>query len=105
MTQFDGREQSFEKKFEMDEELTFRIAARAAKMLGVWAAEKMGMDAQASEAYVHSTLEADLTTPRHAGLVSKIENDFRARNLDISRKSIAKELEHCLQVARDQMLG
>ena len=50
MTTFDKREEGFEKKFALDEELKFKSNARRNKLLGLWAAEKMGLsgdDAQA----------------------------------------------------------
>ena len=44
MSKFDEREKSFEKKFQMDEELKFKISARANKHLGEWAAKALGID-------------------------------------------------------------
>ncbi|MGD8550248.1 MAG: DUF1476 domain-containing protein, partial [Methyloceanibacter sp.] len=43
MTSFDDREKSYEKKFALDEELQFKSNARRNKLLGLWAAEKLGM--------------------------------------------------------------
>ena len=42
MNKFDEREKSFEKKFQMDEELQFKIEARSNKYLGEWASLKLG---------------------------------------------------------------
>ena len=41
MNKFDEREKSFEKKFQMDEELQFKIAARSNKYLGEWASSML----------------------------------------------------------------
>ena len=46
MTTFDKREEGFEKKFAHDEELRFKANARRNKLLGLWAAEKMGLSGQ-----------------------------------------------------------
>ena len=42
-TTFDKREEGFEKKFAHDEELQFKASARRNKLLGMWAAGKMGL--------------------------------------------------------------
>jgi len=42
MTAFDDRDKGFENKFAHDEELTFKATALCNRMLGLWAAEKMG---------------------------------------------------------------
>ena len=51
MTTFDKREEGFEKKFAHDEELRFKANARRNKMLGLWAAEKLGLTGADAEAY------------------------------------------------------
>ena len=50
-TTFDKREEGFEKKFAHDEELRFKATARRNKMLGLWAAEKLGLSGDAANAY------------------------------------------------------
>jgi hypothetical protein len=42
MSTFDKREEGFELKFAHEEEVRFRARARRNKMLGLWAAEKLG---------------------------------------------------------------
>ena len=51
MTTFDKREEGFEKKFALDEEQKFKAEARRNKLLGNWAAEKLGMTGDAATAY------------------------------------------------------
>ena len=43
MSAFDDREKGFEKKFAHDQELQFKAEARRNKLLGLWAAELMGI--------------------------------------------------------------
>ena len=43
MTTFDKREEGFEKKYALDEEQKFKAEARRNKLLGLWAAEKLGL--------------------------------------------------------------
>ena len=68
MTTFDKREEGFEKKFALDEELRFKANARRNKMLGLWAAEKLGLTGPAADAYAKEVVVADLCTgiePHH----------------------------------------
>ena len=48
MTTFDKREDAFEKQFAHDEELKFKATARCNKLLGLWAAEKLGLSRRRS---------------------------------------------------------
>ena len=42
MKKFDEREISFEKKFQMDQELQFKVEAKSNKYLGEWVSLKLG---------------------------------------------------------------
>ena len=55
MTTFDKREEGFEKKFALDEELLFKAGARRNKLLGLWAAEKLGISGAEADAYAKET--------------------------------------------------
>ena len=48
MTTFDDREQAFEAKYALDQEQEFKAIARRNKMLGLWAAEKMGLSPESA---------------------------------------------------------
>ena len=63
MTTFDDRQKAFETKFAHDEEMRFRILARRGKLIGLWAAEKLGKDGQAADDYAKSVLLSDLEIP------------------------------------------
>ena len=60
MNKFDDREKGFEKKFQMDEELQFKIAARTNKYLGEWASLKLGKTKEEKESYIQDIIKADL---------------------------------------------
>src|ERR1700743_1016041 len=59
MTTFDKREEGFERKFALDEELKFKAYARRNRLLGLWAAEKLGMSGEAANAYAKAGVAAD----------------------------------------------
>ena len=63
MTTFDKREEVFENKFAHDEELRFKAHARRNKLVGLWAAGKLGLAGEAAEAYAKAVVTADLDAP------------------------------------------
>lgn len=76
MTTFDKREEGFEKKFALDEELMFKAAARRNKLLGLWAAEKLGLSGADAEAYAKSVVMADFQEAGDDDVFRKIKADL-----------------------------
>ena len=104
MTQFDEREQAFERQYELEEERNFRVVAHATKELGRWAAEKMGMTGEAVVAYIASALEADMETAHHLRLLSKVSDDFVEKGVRVSPREIGRVYEAFLTRFRKEML-
>ena len=63
MTQFNDRERAFESKFAHDEEMKFRVLARRNRLLGEWAARKMGLSEAEGESYAKDVVRADSRKP------------------------------------------
>jgi hypothetical protein len=76
MTTFDKREEGFEKKFAHDEELLFKASARRNKLLGMWAAEKLGLSGPAADAYAKEVVVADFEEAGDQDVFRKIRKDF-----------------------------
>jgi len=83
MTTFDDREQAYEKKFALDQDLKFRAEARRNKMLAEWAASKLGIMGAALEDYVKAVLRADLEEKGDADVFRKIRKDFDEGGINI----------------------
>ncbi|HEY3893724.1 MAG TPA: DUF1476 domain-containing protein [Bradyrhizobium sp.] len=77
MTTFDKREEGFEKKFAVDEELKFKAEARRNKLLGLWAGSLLGRSAEAAAAYAREIVAADLDQP-DGGAIRKVTRDLEA---------------------------
>ncbi|MFC7333876.1 DUF1476 domain-containing protein [Rhodocista pekingensis] len=103
MTTFDEREQAFENKFKHDEELQFRIFARRAKLIGLWAAEHLGLDGEDAAGYARQIVDVDFAEPGHRDILRHIHADFQAKGVDISEHRIEKEMETLLEEARRQI--
>jgi hypothetical protein len=88
MTTFDERERGYEAKFARDEELRFKAAARRDKLLGAWAAEKLGLEGADAELYSTELMRADLVDPSHADPVKKVVSDLNGRGVAVSENEV-----------------
>src|SRR4051794_4593564 len=79
MTTFDRREEGFERKFALDEELKFRAEARRNRLLGLWAAEKFGLSGTEADAYAKAIIHADIQEAGEEDVFRKLRADFDAR--------------------------
>lgn len=105
MTTFDDREKAHELKYAKDEELNFKINARRNKLLGLWAAGKLGKIGADAEAYAKDVVIADFEEAGDGDVVRKLEQDFSAAKLSISASEIESEMERLAPVARQQITG
>jgi hypothetical protein len=103
MTSFDKREEAFEKKFAHDEELRFRARARRDKMLGLWAAEKLGFSAANADAYATELVASQVDTPSEDGIFLKVRKDFDAKGVAQSDHQIRRAMEDLMAVAIAQI--
>ncbi len=85
---FNDREKGLEKKFSMDQESSFKIEARASKLIGLWAAEKFGLSGAESEAYAKEVISANLDEPGYNDVKRKLKADFQSRNLPFNSEEI-----------------
>jgi hypothetical protein len=92
MTTFDRREEAFEKQFAHDEELKFKATARRNKMLGLWAAEKLGLSGAEADSYALSVVMYDLEDTSDHDVVHKIRKDFDAKGVAQSDHQIARTM-------------
>jgi hypothetical protein len=99
MTTFDKREEGFEKKFAHDEELKFKAEARRNKLLGLWAAEKLGLTGPAADAYAKEVVVADFDSPGDGDVLAKVRKDFEAKNVAIAEGDIRAKMNELLGTA------
>ena len=103
MTTFDKREEGFEKKFAHDEELRFKANARRNKLLGLWAAEKMGVSGSAAEAYAKEVVVADFEEAGDDDVFRKVRKDFDAKGVGQSDQDIRKAMVDLMALAVEQI--
>lgn len=105
MTTFDDRERSFEKKFALDEELKFKSEQRRNKLLGEWAAGRLGLTGPAVEEYVRAVRKADLASKGDDDVFQKIRTDFDAKQVAVSDAELRRAMADFLAAAMDQIEG
>jgi hypothetical protein len=103
MTTFDEREKSFEKKFALDEELKFRSEQRRNKLLGEWAAGKLGIVGAGVDDYVKALRRADLATKGDEDVFQKLRKDFDAQGVAVSDAEVRKAMVDCMAHAVGQI--
>jgi hypothetical protein len=92
MASFEDREKGFERKFAHDEELKFKATARRNRLLGLWAAEQMGITGDAAQAYAREVIKADLVEPGEEDVFRKIRADFDAKGVGESDHQIRRKM-------------
>ncbi len=102
---FEDRKKKFEEKWAHDEALRFKIAARAHRLLGAWAAGELGLLGADAEEYAKSVVAADLKAARGSDAFAKIRADFDAAQLAHSDHLIMRKFEELRALAADQMTG
>lgn len=105
MSNFEERQKGFERKYVLDEELAFKANARRNKLLGLWAAEKLGKTGADAEHYAKDVVAADFEEHGDGDVLKKVENDFKAANIAIPSEQIRAEMERLLPIARQQIAG
>ena len=103
MTNFEDREKGFERKFAHDEELKFRATARRNKLLGLWAAEKLGLAGDEAQAYAREIVKADLAEPGEEDVFRKVRSDFDAKGIAESDHQIRRMMGELMAAAVSQI--
>ena len=103
MTTFDKREEGFEKKFAHDEELRFKAMARRNRLLGEWAAEKLGLSGDEAAAYAKTVVMADFEEVGDEDVFRKVRADFDAAKVEQSDHQIRRTMDELLAVAAEQI--
>ena len=104
MTTFNEREKAFEKKFEKDQEIQFKVTARRNKLLGLWAAGVMGKTGADAEAYAKEVVLADFEKPGDSDVMEKLVKDLAAAGKPTEEHTIRKQAERLTEDAKKQVM-
>jgi len=101
MNKFDEREKSFEKKFQMDEELQFKISARSNKYLAEWISLKLGKSEEEKKKYFQEVIKADMEEAGNEDVFRKVRKDFISASISIDDSEIKDQMEKALLRAKE----
>ena len=105
MTDFRDREKGEERKFAMDEETAFRVAARRNRLLGHWAAAKMGLTPEETDAYAKEVVQADFEEAGDEDVIRKVVGDLTSAGCDVDEAEVRATLEEKAVEAKRQLMS
>ncbi|WP_129790521.1 DUF1476 domain-containing protein [Sphingosinicella sp. CPCC 101087] len=100
MTTFDDRERAFESKYARDQEMQFKVIARRNRLLGQWAAKKMGLTEAEADAYARDVIRADFEEAGDEDVIRKLLGDLTSAGVEVDEAAIRQALEHKTVEAR-----
>lgn len=102
---FSDREKAFEDKFTHDQELQFKVEVRRNKLVGLWAAELMGMKGPEADDYAREVISADFSEPGIEDVVRKVFADLQEKNIDLSEHRLRKKIDELNATAKHQLMS
>jgi hypothetical protein len=105
MTTFEDREKGYEAKFAHDADTEFRIIARRNRLIGLWAAARLGLDESESDAYARAVVQADFEEAGDGDVIRKLVGDLLAAGIEVSDEDIRERLAQTYTEARVQILA
>jgi hypothetical protein len=103
MTTFNDRERAEEARYSLDQEALFKASARRNKLLGLWAADLLGLSGDAAADYARSVVIADLEEPGDDDVIRKVLADFDTKGIAKTREDIVSQLNALMSVAVEQI--
>jgi hypothetical protein len=103
MTTFDKREEGFEKKFALDEEQKFKAEARRNRLLGLWAAAKLGMSGDAANAYAREVVAAKFGEGGDTDVIRKVMGDLSAKGVTVTETQVRSQMSELMAQAVAQV--
>ena len=100
MTTFDDRERAFEAQYARDQEMQFKIVARRNRLLGQWAARKMGLTEAEADAYARDVIRADFEAAGDDDVIRKLLGDLTSAGIDVDESALRQALQHKTVEAR-----
>ena len=104
MTTFDDRERAFETQFAREEEMQFRVTTRRNRLVGQWAAGKMGLTPEETDAYAKAVVQADFEEAGDDDVIRKLVGDLTAASVETDEAAVRRALEEASIEARRQLM-
>ena len=103
MSQFEDRQKGQEAKFAFDAEKKFKAEARRNKLVGIWAAELLGLTGEAANEYATEVVAADFISAGDGDVLAKVAADFKAKGVAVDEATIRQKMDALVHVANEQI--
>ncbi len=100
---FNDWEKGFGAKYQHDQETRFKIIARRNKLLGLWAAEQMGLGGADADVYAKEVVIADFEEAGDDDVLRKVLGDLTGKGVGVDEKAVRTEMDALIAVAREQI--
>ena len=99
----DAKDKGLASDFVRQSEIEFKVIARRNKLLGLWAAEKMGMTGETAKEYSIEVVVSNIEEPGDDGVVRKVMKDFAEKGVGESEDRLRQEMDALLGVASGEI--
>jgi hypothetical protein len=105
MSEFDNREEAFEKRFAVDEEIAFKTLARRNKLLGLWLAQLLGRSGADADSYAGALVAAQVGISDADALFNKIQTELAQAGVEMSDNRIRRKMTEAMARAKAEIMG
>ena len=98
---FTDREKSFEKKFQMDQELQFKVQARSCKYLAEFVSSMLAKTDEEKQNYIQEVIKADMEEAGQEDVFRKVKRDFQTASFSIEDSEIRDQMQKALLRAKE----
>ncbi len=105
MSEFEKREEAFEKRFAVDEELAFKSLARRNKLLGLWVAQLLGQSAGDADAYANALVASQVGVADPDALFKTIQTALSQAGVEMSDNRIHRKMAETLEQAKAEIMA
>jgi hypothetical protein len=105
MAGFEDRERAFENKFAHDAEMSWKAEARRNRLLGLWAAERMGISGEDAATYAKAVVKADFAEAGDMDVFRKVKDDLEEKGVGVSESDLRAKMDELLRDAKAQLMG
>jgi hypothetical protein len=103
MTEFDSREEAFEKRFAVDEELAFKALARRNKLLGLWLAQLLGVAETEAKSYAEALVASEVGGADVGDIFKVIQSRLAEGGVEVSDNRIHRRIDEAAAQARAEI--
>src|SRR5438128_778421 len=105
MPTFNDREKGFENEFSHSQEIGFKVTARRNKLLGLWAAQQLGLTGDAASAYALALVDLGIEAQGDAAVLDKVMRDLEAKGVHCTREQVQDRMRRFAAEARKQLMS